>query len=358
MQITVGISGTGGGFEKFCAGETDISDASRPIKDDEEAPVCEKGGVKYTEVAGRQRRHRRRDEQGARRRLPDRRPAQAGLEQGLEGQVARRGRPEAARHRAVALRPGHRLRHVRLLHRRDQRRGGREPRGLRGLRGRQPARHGRLRRRRAASATSASPTTRAPRTSSTWSASTAATATASSRRPRRSRTAPTSRSPARCSCTRARRRSSAPRSRRSWTSSIAQAPADRRGGQDRAADRRAGHHGEGRARQGRERRVSDPVADYSTAAAEGAMGRRTSLVRRPSAPFALRGRDQGVLFGAAVVSVADDARDRLLAAAARRSRSSATSRSATTCSGRSGRRSSPATSSPSACSRWSGARST
>jgi phosphate transport system substrate-binding protein len=50
VQVTVGTSGTGGGFEKFCAGETDISDASRPIKEDEEAPVCEKGGVKYTEV--------------------------------------------------------------------------------------------------------------------------------------------------------------------------------------------------------------------------------------------------------------------------------------------------------------------
>ena len=50
MQITVGTSGTGGGFEKFCAGETDISDASRPIKPDEEAPVCKKAGVKYDEV--------------------------------------------------------------------------------------------------------------------------------------------------------------------------------------------------------------------------------------------------------------------------------------------------------------------
>ena len=50
MKISVGQSGTGGGFEKFCAGETDISDASRPIKDDEEVPVCEKGGVKYHEV--------------------------------------------------------------------------------------------------------------------------------------------------------------------------------------------------------------------------------------------------------------------------------------------------------------------
>jgi phosphate transport system substrate-binding protein len=50
VQITVGTSGTGGGFEKFCAGETDISDASRPIKDDEEVPLCEEGGVEYSEV--------------------------------------------------------------------------------------------------------------------------------------------------------------------------------------------------------------------------------------------------------------------------------------------------------------------
>jgi phosphate transport system substrate-binding protein len=50
VKITVGTSGTGGGFEKFCAGETDISDASRPIKDDEEVPVCEKAGINYKEV--------------------------------------------------------------------------------------------------------------------------------------------------------------------------------------------------------------------------------------------------------------------------------------------------------------------
>jgi phosphate transport system substrate-binding protein len=50
VEVTVGQSGTGGGFEKFCAGETDISDASRPIKADEEAPVCEKAAIKYEEV--------------------------------------------------------------------------------------------------------------------------------------------------------------------------------------------------------------------------------------------------------------------------------------------------------------------
>jgi phosphate transport system substrate-binding protein len=50
VKITVGTSGTGGGFEKFCAGETDISDASRPIKEDEEVPICKKAGIDYKEV--------------------------------------------------------------------------------------------------------------------------------------------------------------------------------------------------------------------------------------------------------------------------------------------------------------------
>ena len=50
VKVSVGTSGTGGGFEKFCAGETDISDASRPIKDDEEVPLCKKGGVTYKEI--------------------------------------------------------------------------------------------------------------------------------------------------------------------------------------------------------------------------------------------------------------------------------------------------------------------
>jgi phosphate transport system substrate-binding protein len=50
VKVTVGSSGTGGGFEKFCAGETDISDASRPIKPDEEAPKCKEAGVDFTEL--------------------------------------------------------------------------------------------------------------------------------------------------------------------------------------------------------------------------------------------------------------------------------------------------------------------
>ena len=50
VKVTVGISGTGGGFERFCAGETDISNASRPIKEDEEAPLCADNGVEYVEL--------------------------------------------------------------------------------------------------------------------------------------------------------------------------------------------------------------------------------------------------------------------------------------------------------------------
>jgi phosphate transport system substrate-binding protein len=50
VKITVGTSGTGGGFEKFCAGETDISDASREIKPDEEAPICKKAGITYAGI--------------------------------------------------------------------------------------------------------------------------------------------------------------------------------------------------------------------------------------------------------------------------------------------------------------------
>jgi phosphate transport system substrate-binding protein len=48
-KVTVGISGTGGGFKKFCGGETDISDASRPIKPTE-VELCAKNGVEYVEL--------------------------------------------------------------------------------------------------------------------------------------------------------------------------------------------------------------------------------------------------------------------------------------------------------------------
>jgi phosphate transport system substrate-binding protein len=49
VEITVGISGTGGGFERFCRGETDLSDASRPIDDDERA-ICQENDIDYIEL--------------------------------------------------------------------------------------------------------------------------------------------------------------------------------------------------------------------------------------------------------------------------------------------------------------------
>lgn len=48
-QVTVGVSGTGGGFKKFCAGDTDISNASRPIKESERK-ACAAAGIKYIEL--------------------------------------------------------------------------------------------------------------------------------------------------------------------------------------------------------------------------------------------------------------------------------------------------------------------
>ena len=50
VKVTVGESGTGGGFKKFCRGETDISDASRPIKKSE-MDACKEAGIQYIELA-------------------------------------------------------------------------------------------------------------------------------------------------------------------------------------------------------------------------------------------------------------------------------------------------------------------
>ena len=49
VRVTVGISGTGGGFKKFCRGETDIQDASRPILT-KEMEICKQAGVQYIEL--------------------------------------------------------------------------------------------------------------------------------------------------------------------------------------------------------------------------------------------------------------------------------------------------------------------
>lgn len=48
-RMTVGVSGTGGGFSRFCRGDTDISGASRPITEDERAK-CEEAGIEYYEI--------------------------------------------------------------------------------------------------------------------------------------------------------------------------------------------------------------------------------------------------------------------------------------------------------------------
>ncbi|MBI3141158.1 MAG: PstS family phosphate ABC transporter substrate-binding protein [Rhodocyclales bacterium] len=49
VKVTVGISGTGGGFKKFCRGETDVSDASRPISR-KEMDACKEAGIQYIEL--------------------------------------------------------------------------------------------------------------------------------------------------------------------------------------------------------------------------------------------------------------------------------------------------------------------
>ncbi len=49
VKVTVGISGTGGGFKKFCRGETDISDTSRPILK-QEMEACRQTGIEYIEL--------------------------------------------------------------------------------------------------------------------------------------------------------------------------------------------------------------------------------------------------------------------------------------------------------------------
>ncbi len=49
VKVTVGESGTGGGFKKFCRGETDISDASRPISQ-KEMDSCKEAGIQYIEL--------------------------------------------------------------------------------------------------------------------------------------------------------------------------------------------------------------------------------------------------------------------------------------------------------------------
>ena len=118
----MGEAGTGGGFEKFCAGETDISDASRPIEDDE-AAACEDNGVEYTEL------------QVANDALTvvvnkdldvdclTTEQLKKIWEPAAEGKVTNWNQvdPSFPDEELSLFGPGHRLGHVRLLHRRDQR---------------------------------------------------------------------------------------------------------------------------------------------------------------------------------------------------------------------------------------------
>ena len=157
-RSAVGISGTGGGFERFCRGETDPSNASRPIKQSESAK-CRENGVRYVAFLVANDGLSIVVNKGVTW-INCITPAeyQEDLGQGLHGQqLGRRaaGLPECP---VEAVRAGHGLRHVRLLHREDQRQGEAEPLGLHGERGRQRART-RRRGRAERWATSASPTT-------------------------------------------------------------------------------------------------------------------------------------------------------------------------------------------------------
>ena len=122
VNVSVGTSGTGGGFEKFCEGETDISNASRPIKDEEKA-ACEAKGIEYSEIIVANDALTvvvNKDNDFVKCLTVE--ELKTLWEPAAEGKVTtgtRSTRLPGRGHRA--LRPRHRLRHVRLLHRRDQR---------------------------------------------------------------------------------------------------------------------------------------------------------------------------------------------------------------------------------------------
>ena len=174
MQVTVGVSGTGGGFERFCAGETDISNASRPIDDDEKA-ICEEKAVEYVEfqvandaltvVVNRERLGD----------LPHHRGAQEDLGARLEGRQLEPGAPDFPDQKLKLFGPGtdsgtfdyftDAINGEEGASRTDYARARTTTSSSRASRAR-----------RAAWATSASPTTRRTRTRSRRSRSTAATA--------------------------------------------------------------------------------------------------------------------------------------------------------------------------------------
>ena len=148
-RVTVGISGTGGGFQKFCRAETDISDASRPISATEIA-ACGAERRRVHGAAGRLRRHRhRRESEGVvdQRHHRGRAEDAVGARGAGQGDALEPGASELAGPRDPPVRRGRGLGHLRLLHRSHHRQGQGQPRRLHLERRRQRAGAGRQQRR-------------------------------------------------------------------------------------------------------------------------------------------------------------------------------------------------------------------
>ena len=121
-RSSAAFSGTGGGFKKFCAGETDINDASRPIKkdDDGEGKACTTNGVNYVELQVAHRRPDGRRQPGEHlRHLPDQGRAGQDLRPGLARRTSAgtTSNPSVPGPAGRPVHAGRRLGHVRLLHR-------------------------------------------------------------------------------------------------------------------------------------------------------------------------------------------------------------------------------------------------
>ena len=194
VKVTVGISGTGGGFKRFVKGETDVSDASRPIKK-EEADAAKANGVEYVElpiaydglsvVVNKSNS------------FLDKLAVDDMKKLFLDGGIKswRELDPSFPRPADQDLLARHRFGHVRLHEgSRHARRAEREdPRRHAGVGGRQRPGQRRRGRGRARSATSAAPTTSRTRPSSARFRSSTRAARPSRRRPSRSATARTTR---------------------------------------------------------------------------------------------------------------------------------------------------------------------
>ena len=149
VRVTVGISGTGGGFQKFCRGETDISDASRPISAPRSRPArrpasstssCPIAYDGLAVVVNPKNTWATSITVAELKKLwaPEAQGKIMRLEPGADGMARPRDSPVRRRRR---------FGHLRLLHRSDRREAGRQPRRLHLERGRQRAGPGRQQRR-------------------------------------------------------------------------------------------------------------------------------------------------------------------------------------------------------------------